>query len=310
VFRAFAALFKQARQQRVTDKGKEKPGTKPAPFYGPRARASANESSEELLLEGRAEATTSTSTAGAGMSAAGAGTSAAGAGTSAAGTGSSAAGAGAERLAPVYRHGDVVIVRPLRSQFWLAQLLEPIIEVSPGRFNVDRPRCRYFVPTAELAAYTHAIKWWQGRGAQLRLADEAAAIARSSESDGVHFSFEQTDHVTRSTICGRLEPSCLSERLFFNHELISFAISEHEFELARELVSGIATTEAEAGPSLEDVEAAAGQAAQAQAEEDQAAVAKAAHVAGLAQKRKDGKAREVVQQEASRARKDMLKKES
>jgi hypothetical protein len=186
------------------------------------------------------------------MSAAGAGTSAAGAGTSAAGTGSSAAGAGAERLAPVYRHGDVVIVRPLRSQFWLAQLLEPIIEVSPGRFNVDRPRCRYFVPTAELAAYTHAIKWWQGRGAQLRLADEAAAIARSSESDGVHFSFEQTDHVTRSTICGRLEPSCLSERLFFNHELISFAISEHEFELARELVSGIAITEAEAGPSLED----------------------------------------------------------
>ena len=208
--------------------------------------------------------------------------------------------------APVYRHGDVVIIQPLRSQFWLAQLLEPIIEVSPGRFNVDRPSCHYFVLTAELAAYPHALKWWQGRGVQLRLADEEAAIARSAESDGAHFSFEQTDRVTCSTIVGRLAPRSLSERLFFRGELISFAIFEHELAAARELVSGIrfATTEAETRPRLEDVEAAATQAAHAEAEE---AAVKAAEcesrLDSLTQKREDGKAREASRKEAKKEQK-------
>ena len=113
---------------------------------------------------------------------------------------------------PLFRCGDIVIVRPLRAQLWLAQLLEAVIETSPGCFNVDRPRCRYFVPTTELGAYEHALAWWAERGEPLRLCDAEAALARAASSAGVHFSFEKLDHVTRSTICRALPAGCLSEK--------------------------------------------------------------------------------------------------
>ena len=52
ILHQLAALFKQVRQQRVTDKAKEKVGSKPAPFYGPSAARSstAAESAEDPLL--------------------------------------------------------------------------------------------------------------------------------------------------------------------------------------------------------------------------------------------------------------------
>ena len=81
MLRAFAALFKQARQQRITDKGKEKSGTQPAPHYGPRGmRASVSDAQATDLL-------TSRRTAG------------------------SAEGASSEGA-----KGDIIIVRPLRAQ--------------------------------------------------------------------------------------------------------------------------------------------------------------------------------------------------
>ena len=45
---------------------------------------------------------------------------------------------------------NLVFVRPLRATLWVAQLTEPVIEISPGCFNVDRPTCRYFVRTEAL----------------------------------------------------------------------------------------------------------------------------------------------------------------
>ena len=69
-----------------------------------------------------------------------------------------------------------MIVRPMRATLWVAQLMEPVVELSPGCFNVDRPLCRYFVPTEQLAGFPHALAWWQERGAGLRIADEAAAL--------------------------------------------------------------------------------------------------------------------------------------
>lgn len=133
----------------------------------------------------------------------------------------------------------------MRATIWLAQLTEPVIEISPGRFNVDRPTCRYFVRTEALAGYPHALEWWQQRGQDLRLADEAAAIARAAASDGVHFSFEKIDRVTRSTICGRVEPASMLEHITWRNQLVSFAIPELALASARELVSGI-------GPQAEE----------------------------------------------------------
>lgn len=190
----------------MTDKAKEKVGSKPAPFYGPSAARSstAAESAEDPLLSSGATPDRS------------------------AAFGSSG---------PLYRSGDLVFVRPLRATLWVAQLTEPVIEISPGCFNVDRPTCRYFVRTEALAGYPHALDWWEARGQGLRLADEAAAMARAAASDGVHFSFEKTDRVTRSTICGRFEPASILEHVTWRNQLVSFAIPELVLAHAREQVS-------------------------------------------------------------------------
>lgn len=83
----------------------------------------------------------------------------------------------------------------------------------------------------------HALDWWEARGQGLRLADEAAAMARAAASDGVHFSFEKTDRVTRSTICGRFEPASILEHVTWRNQLVSFAIPELVLAHAREQVS-------------------------------------------------------------------------
>jgi hypothetical protein len=291
VLRALAALFRQSRQQRVTDKGKEKPGTKPAVFYGPKVAAATDDHHDSELLGGDGSKI-------AGHSAA----TLVGDGGASAST--STAGGGASASSLLYRGGDIVLVRPLLSQLWLAQLLEPIVESSPGCFNTDRPSCRYFIPTSELAAFPHALSWWSKCGVERRITDEAGAIARSTQSDGVHFSFEKRDHVTRSTICGCLSPSCLSERVFSSNELVSFAITDQELASARELVSGLATAEEEeeaAMQAAQAVQSVQGQAAERAAEEEARAAA-AASFATLNQKRKAGKEREDRKKEATQSK--------
>ena len=269
VLHALAALFKQARQQRVTDKGKEKSGTQPAPAYGPKAVSTkpADGQLSDLLTASDPRAQQRGSCEGSGE------------------------GLGGVRV--VYRSGDIVVVKPLRAALWIAQLQEALIQDSHGGFNLDRLRCRYFVLTAELGAYPHALTWWHARGEQLRLEDEAAALVRAAASDAVHFSFEKLDHVTRSTICGSLSTSCLTEALYFRHELISFAISEETMVQAREIVSDMsASEESEAAAEQMESERQAQMAAQREAEQLAAAERAAAAHAQLNAKREEGKERE------------------
>ena len=121
--------------------------------------------------------------------------------------------------------------------------------------------------TAELAAYPHAAEWWAVRTAPLCMRDEEAALLRAASSDGVHFSFEKLDHVTRSTICGNLPAGCLSEQQYHRHELVTFAITDEMLARAREMVSGEseaerAATEAEAERTAAKVREAAAEAVQ------------------------------------------------
>jgi hypothetical protein len=71
----------------------------------------------------------------------------------------------------------------------------------------------------------------------LRLDDEEAASIRAASSDGVHFSFEKVDSVTRSTICGRFEPSAVMEQVLYRSQLVSFALTEHALTAVRYEVS-------------------------------------------------------------------------
>ena len=93
----------------------------------------------------------------------------------------------------------------------------------------------------------------------MRIADEAAALQRASVSDGVHFSFEKKDRVTRSTICGKFEPSSLSEHIEWRKA--SFAVTELALAAAREAVS--TRLEDPSGKQLADREDAAAATAEA-----------------------------------------------
>ena len=181
--------------------------------------------------------------------------------------------------------------------------MEPVVELSPGCFNVDRPLCRYFVPTEQLAGFPHALAWWQERGAGLRIADEAAALQRASVSDGVHFSFEKKDTVTRSTICGKFEPSSLSEHIEWRNELASFAVTELALAAAREAVS--TRLEDPSGKQLADREDAAAATAEAaeRAARATAAAVRNERTAEMARKRKEGQVREQEQKQERAAKK-------
>jgi hypothetical protein len=272
VLHRLAALFKQARQQRVTDKAKEKVGTQPAPFYGPTSVTLAAMEAEDARVNSISSEDARVNS-----------------------ISSQIAQDLNGSVAPVYRSGDLVFVRPFRGALWVAQLTEPVVEIAPGRFNVDRPKCRYFVRTDELAGYEHAMIWWQQRGQGLRLADEAAALARAAASAAVHFSFEKTDHVTRSTICGRFAPSSIIEELSWHSELVSFAVSEIALTSAREVVSA-GPHEREATSTTEDaVLASEAQVAETAARAAAAAMAVDDHARKLAEKREQGKKRQELQ---------------
>ena len=142
----------------------------------------------------------------------------------------------------LYRAGELIYVRPVSGGMWVAQLREPIIKISGGRsgvrFNKDRPQVRYFVLTADLGSYPHAIAFWRdGKGGAARvLADETAALQRAHESGGVHFSFEKLDRVTRTAVRGRF--SAISEEVHHRSSLVSFALSEEALAEARAATCG------------------------------------------------------------------------
>ena len=185
---AAAALLPHARQGRVTDKGKEQPGSLPSLTYGPVAvpRPTAREAVQLSVVDMSSSHSVETAEI-------------AGSSSSAAGTSSST-----RSQHVLYRSGDVVYTcGPTTGGLWVAQLGSAIIKqtIQDGRrrknsFNVDRVHCRYFVQTSELGTYPHAMAWWSERGAALRITSEAGAQERASSSSGVHFSFEKRDRVT------------------------------------------------------------------------------------------------------------------
>ena len=96
----------------------------------------------------------------------------------------SSAGPSTEMQEVLYRAGDLISVRPISGGMWVGQLLDPIIKITGVdgvRFNIDRVKVRYFVPTAELGSYPDAMRFWssgQG-GMQRRLSDTTAAEQRA-----------------------------------------------------------------------------------------------------------------------------------
>ena len=201
----------------MTDKGKERPGAAPASTYAPQAML-LGASVHPPLVDGLASA--------AGHSAASSSTNP------------------IQEDTVLFRAEDVVSIHAASGEMWIAQLTQPIImqvqtSASGERlvsFALDRVSCRYFVPTGELwsPGLEHAATWWHERGGSQHLADEAAAIARAAAFEGTHFSFEKTDRVTCSTVCGRLSTS---EACLHRGKLASFAVSEASMEAAREHIS-------------------------------------------------------------------------
>ena len=207
--------------------------------------------------------------------------------------GSSREASSSERV--VYRTGEVVYIRPVSGGMWIAQLRAPIIEVtsvSAGRrslaFTASRVPCRYFVPTAELASYPHALTWWAGLGPQHQLRDAEAAERCAAASSGVHFSFEKLDRVACTTVCGKIDR--VIEPKTYRNELVSFAIDEEMLQMAREHVSGSLESDDD-GDGDQTTAAAAAAALEAKAEA--AAAARAGRFDALAAKREAGKAREL-----------------
>ena len=261
VLRAVAGIFKQARAQRVTDRGKEKHGTLPSVAYAPRAVAapSAREPARPTL-SGRAISAAASSSGGANSS-------------------SADASSTPETHEVLHRAGDLVVVRAVSGGMWVAQLSEPIIKITGSdgvRFNVDRAKARYFVLTAELGSYPHALQFWslgQG-GMQRRLGGAAAAASRAAESDGEHFSYEKDDRVTRTAVRSRFVG--VSEEAHHRGKLVSFALTAEALLEARQATIGGADTAIESDEDTEVAErlaereanAAAAAAAAAQASEE------------------------------------------
>ena len=97
-----AALLKQARQQRVTDRGKEQSGSLPAVCYGPQAiLMDATPTPALLSALGPTNETNETTRPAA----------------------SSSTGRRQETSVVLYRAGDLVYIRPVSGGMWIARLL-------------------------------------------------------------------------------------------------------------------------------------------------------------------------------------------
>ena len=277
VLRELAATFKQSRSERVTAKGRERSGTLPAFAYGPSAvpPRTASERERPKLSSGRQ-------------------TDAGGASSSA---GSGASGDTAEVL---YRAGDVVFVQAVSGGMWVAQLTEPVVRTTGAdgtvTFNTDRPAARYFVRTVELQSYPHALQLWMtgSVGIGRRLADGAAALQRAGCSDGVHFSFEKPDRVTRTAVRGRFDGG-VSEQQYHRSQLVSFVLTEAAVAEAHATTSGGASEAIE--PDEDDDEEARMEAARLAAAAVVSAAAREQSYDAFAHKRMQGYAR----QQAARA---------
>ena len=276
VLRELAATFKQSRSERVTAKGRERSGTLPAFAYGPSAVPPPTQSERERpeLSSGRQ--------------------------TEAGGTGSSgSSGASRDTAEVLYRAGDVVFVQAVSGGMWVAQLTEPVVRTTAAdgqvTFSADRPTARYFVRTAELQSYPHALQLWTtgSVGIGRRLADGAAALQRADCSDGVHFSFEKPDHVTRTTLRGRFAGG-VSEQEYHHSSLVSFALTEAAVAEAHASTSGGASQAIE--PDEADDEETRMEAerlvAAAVAAAAAAAAARSESYEALTRKREEGKARQ------------------
>eukprot|EP00966_Prymnesium_polylepis_P272548 6296747-Prymnesium_polylepis.2 len=211
VLHKFARIFKQARQQRVTDKAKEKVGSRPSVMYEP----SAILTSEVPTLQSLDALSVMTQ-----------------------GSRSSCEGS-EEQLDVLFRAGDVVGVSGGRAGLWLAQLEENLMKITTpasGRrkesvkYNVDRPKVRYFVPTCELSSWPLAVSYWGAMEVQ-------GAQALSESSNGVHFSFEKQDSVS----CEAIYDSVAALECVRNSEgkLDRFAISHSDHQKLRDAISDL-----------------------------------------------------------------------
>lgn len=158
ILREFARLFQQVRQQRVTDKAKEKVAARPSISYAPAAISISEPPELEGLDEHR--------------------------------SGSEGNSTVSEVCLDVlYRAGDIVGVSGGRAGLWFAQIEENLVRQTTSatgrrretvKYNTERPKVRYFVRTCELASWPLAAAYW-GPVAM----EEAQAI--STSSSGVHF---------------------------------------------------------------------------------------------------------------------------
>ena len=172
ILREFARLFQQVKQQRVTDKAKEKVAAQPSIAYAPVA-ISIPEPPELQGLDEHRCASQGNSTV------------------------------SEVHLQVLYRAGDIVGVSGGRAGLWFAQMEENLVRqripasgrrMETVKYNTDRPKVRYFVRTCELASWPLAAIYWG-----LAAVEEAHTLSESS--NGVHFSFEKSDsRVTLSVV--------------------------------------------------------------------------------------------------------------
>lgn len=203
----------------------------------------------------------------------------------------------------LFRAGDIVSVRSVTGEMWVAQLKQSIIIRSPsaapngtrlGTFASARVACRYFVQTAALFTFglEHAAAYWKGLhgalGERLKLTDEASAFARADASEGIHYSFEKPDQVTCSTVHERLLTFDVAT---YRGELVSFSIAEASVEAAREHIELLEVAEEEdAEEDMLQARSAAMEVAAAQAQaEDAAKVKRDARYARVSVAREAGK---------------------
>ena len=201
----FARLFQQARQQRVTDKGKERVGTRPSITYAPAAISVLEVPTLQSLDDQNS-------------------------------TAQGASGGSEVQIDVLYRAGDIVGVSGGRSGLWFAQLEENLVRVTTpasGRrrevvkYNNDRPKVRYFVRTCELATWPIAAAYWGE--IEVRGAEEVSQL-----SGGVHFSFEKQDSVSCEAIYSAI--SSFEHQRNAEGKLDRFAISPSDYQQLRAMV--------------------------------------------------------------------------
>ena len=173
---ALAALYKQVRQGKVTDRKKEMIGARPTRTYDPQPLPASQDGAEgDVLSEDE---------------------------FSAAPTRPKAPQRGPLVL---YRSGQLLVIKPDRAQgeVWFAQLLEPIVARSSMRrnFNVERPSALYYVASHSLDTWSAACAYWgrvEALAAESNYNDDRAAWekeavtearALAAATSGVHFSY-------------------------------------------------------------------------------------------------------------------------